>query len=83
MRDVFIREGRDASLGRYAFGFSWAAWALLLISTILFCLARHKRKDTTAAVAPVGPAATGRSRRTWPWQKRTAGDGRRVKEDYA
>ncbi|EAQ89572.1 hypothetical protein CHGG_06191 [Chaetomium globosum CBS 148.51] len=80
MRDVFIREGRDASLGRYAFGFSWGAWALLLISTILFCLARNKRKDTAATVAPA-PGAAGRSRRVWPWQKRT--DGRRVKEDYA
>jgi len=84
MRDVFLRDGRDASLGRYAFGFSWGAWALLLISTVLFCLARHKRKDNTRApVGPATPTAAGRSRRVWPWQKRAAGDGRRVKEDYA
>ncbi|KAK3298623.1 SUR7/PalI family-domain-containing protein [Chaetomium fimeti] len=81
MRDVFIREGRQASLGRYGFGFSWGAWVLLLISTVLFFLARHKRRDTTtAAVASAPGTAAGR---TWPWQKRAAGDGRRVKEDYA
>jgi hypothetical protein len=64
MRNVFIREGRDASLGRYAFGFSWGAWVLLLISTVLFGLQRRKR-DTTPIVAP-GPAATRRVKEEYP-----------------
>jgi hypothetical protein len=80
MRNVFANAGRDASVGRYAFGFAWGAWAALLISTILFCLARRKRRDP--AVAP----ATGR--RGWrPWRRGTISggtyDGRRVKDDYA
>ncbi|KAK4156750.1 SUR7/PalI family-domain-containing protein [Chaetomidium leptoderma] len=84
MRNVFVSAGREASLGRYAFGFSWGAWALLLISTILFCLARHKRRDAAAAA----PAA-GRTRRNWqPWKRGTTAsprpyDGRRVKDEYA
>jgi len=86
MRNTFVSSGRDASIGTYAFGFAWGAWAALLISTVLFCLARHKRRDTTTAAA--APAATtGRTRRGWPWRKRTASrrsyDGRRVKDEYA
>ena len=83
MRNSFLSAGRDASIGKYAFGFAWGAWAALLISTVVFCLARHKRRDTTtAAVAPAG-----RTGRGWPWRKRTASrrsyDGRRVKDEYA
>ncbi|KAL2198459.1 SUR7/PalI family-domain-containing protein [Corynascus similis CBS 632.67] len=85
MRNVFAREGRDASLGRYAFGFSWGAWAALLISTVLFCLARHKRRDNTAAATAT---TNGHARRRWlPFGRRTASrrsyDGRRVKDEYA
>jgi hypothetical protein len=82
MRNVFASEGREASLGRYAFGFSWGSWAALLISTILFCLSRHKRRDRDV----VAPATTTRTRRTWPWKRRgttRSYDGRRVKEEYA
>ncbi|KAK4125221.1 hypothetical protein N657DRAFT_679981 [Parathielavia appendiculata] len=81
MRNVFARDNREASLGRYAFGFSWGAWAALLASTILFCLARHKRRDTTAG-APVAPAAAPRRRWARPWRRSTYG-GRRVKGEYA
>jgi len=85
MRNVFLSDGRSASLGRYAFGFSWGAWAALLISTVLFCLARHKRRD--AAAANAAPATTGRTRRGWPFGRRTASrrsyNGRRVKDEYA
>lgn len=71
MRNVFIGAGRAASVGQYAYGFSWGAWAALLISTILFCVARRRHRDA---------AATGR---TWGWRRRTgAADGRRVKNEY-
>ncbi|KAK4042002.1 SUR7/PalI family-domain-containing protein [Parachaetomium inaequale] len=88
MRNSFVSAGRDALIGKYAFGFAWGAWAALLISTVLFCLARHKRRDTAAgAVAPVGATTAGRTRRGWPWIRRTASrrsyDGRRVKDEYA
>lgn len=87
MRNVFVSEGREAEIGKWAFGFGWGAWAALLISTVLFCIARRKRRDT-ADVAPA-TTTTGRSRRVWPWKRRgtTASrrsyDGRRVKDDYA
>lgn len=35
-RDAFLRDDRTASLGKYAFGFTWGAWAALLIATVLF-----------------------------------------------
>ncbi|KAJ4298781.1 Eisosomes component [Collariella sp. IMI 366227] len=71
----------DASLGRYAFGFGWGSWTALLISTVLFCMARRKRKD---AAPP--PVATGRRNWRAPWKRgtvnRTGYEGRRVKEEY-
>ncbi|KAL2181103.1 SUR7/PalI family-domain-containing protein [Thermothelomyces heterothallicus CBS 202.75] len=83
MRNVFTSEGRSASLGRWAFGFSWGSWAALFISTILFCLSRHRRGDTTTAA----PATSGTTRRGWPFGRRTASrksyEGRRVKDEYA
>ena len=48
-RDNFRSNNQSASIGSYAFGFEWAAWACFLISTILFCLAGgSRRKDATA-----------------------------------
>jgi hypothetical protein len=80
MRNVFHANGRDASLGRYAFGFSWGAWAALFLSIFFFCIARRKRRDTTAAAA--APATAG-PRWGWrPW-RRSAYGGRRVKGEYA
>jgi len=37
-RDLFMADGRSADLGRYAFGFVWAAVALLMLATVLFCM---------------------------------------------
>ncbi|KAI0405585.1 SUR7/PalI family-domain-containing protein [Xylaria palmicola] len=45
MRDEFVRAGRGARIGRYAFGFTWGAWAALFIATVLFCLGMRGRKD--------------------------------------
>ncbi|KAK3383524.1 actin cortical patch SUR7/pH-response regulator pali [Lasiosphaeria ovina] len=75
MRNAFLADGRDASLGRYAFGFSWGAWAALLISTILFCLGRRSTKED------------GAPRRTWGRRRASTRsqksyEGRRVKEEY-
>jgi hypothetical protein len=84
MRNVFRSDGRDASIGKWAFGFGWGAWAALLVSTVLFCLSRRKRSDP----ATVTPAAT-TAGRTWPWQRKSTAasrrsyDGRRVKDEYA
>lgn len=47
-RDNFRSAGRTANIGQMAFGFMWAAFACLLISTVLFCLAGSAgRRDTT------------------------------------
>ena len=81
MRNVFVSNGRAASVGTYAFGFSWGAWAALFISTVIFCLGTRKRKDPVTA----RPARTG-----WPWVRRRKSsaangapyEGRRVKEEY-
>jgi len=37
-RDLFNGENRNAILGQKAFGFLWASVALLILSTVLFCL---------------------------------------------
>lgn len=77
VRNAFIANGRDATLGKYAFGFSWGAWAALLISTILFCIGRRNNKSD------VGAARRGSwvSRRKSTHSTRSY-DGRRVKEEY-
>ncbi|KAK8075292.1 SUR7 protein [Apiospora hydei] len=84
-RVAFARDGRDASLGRYGFGFSWAAWACLFVSMVLFFLGTRAGKDK----APSGPSSGGwgsrfgrkrsvRSRRSYDLN-----GSRRVKDDYS
>jgi hypothetical protein len=52
-RDVFRKNGHDANLGKYGYGFTWGAVALLFLSMITFCAAggrKHREtytKDTT------------------------------------
>ncbi|KAL1842781.1 hypothetical protein VTJ49DRAFT_4266 [Mycothermus thermophilus] len=74
MRNAFRAEGRDASIGSYAFGFSWGAVAALLLATILFCASRHKSRSPPPAPGSHIP------RRSYPWSRRT---NRHVKSDYA
>lgn len=38
MRDHLNANNMHASLGKYAFGFSWAAFACMAIATILFLM---------------------------------------------
>jgi len=77
MRNAFVADGRDATLGRYGFGFSWGAWAALLVATVLFCMGRHRDKRSSTA-APAN-RRWGRRRST---QSRRSYEGRRVKEEY-
>jgi len=82
MRNVFVDNNRNATLGRYAFGFSWGAWAALLISTILFCLARRSHtKDRYAHGTPRKSFGWGGPSRKSTGSRRSY-DGRRVKEEY-
>lgn len=86
MRNHFNRDGRDAHLGRYAFGFSWGAWAALAISTVLFLLAMlqrdknhyNNRRSTYATnghdhVVADGPVTGtgGRKRGVFNWGRRS------------
>ncbi|RKU43219.1 hypothetical protein DL546_001163 [Coniochaeta pulveracea] len=77
MRNKFNAAGRTATLGKYAFGFSWAAWFALLLATILFCLGiRKKDQATTGYTSRWGRTRSTRSRMS------DVG-GRRVKDEYA
>ena len=46
-RDAFRRNGQNATIGKYAFAFEWAAFACLFLATVLFCIGRRGNKDTT------------------------------------
>ncbi|KAG9230231.1 putative SUR7 family protein FMP45 [Amylocarpus encephaloides] len=37
-RDLFRSNGQDAHIGRYAFGFTWGAWAAMFLSVIFLLL---------------------------------------------
>jgi hypothetical protein len=81
MRNVFIASGRDASVGTYAFGFSWGAWAALLIATVLFCAGMRASKGGGG----IGRNQSGRSNRSRrSTRSRPSYDlaGRRVKDEY-
>ncbi|KAI0376110.1 SUR7/PalI family-domain-containing protein [Hypomontagnella monticulosa] len=80
MRNAFIAAGRDASLGRYAFGFSWGSWTALLIAAILFCVGIRGSGEASGGGfrrPRFGRQRSVRSRRSYDM------NGRRVKEDYA
>ncbi|CAG9995940.1 unnamed protein product [Clonostachys byssicola] len=74
-RDAFKADGRDASLGRYAFGFVWASWFLLFLALVIFCSGTRKTDHVSSG-------------RRWGRQRsqrsvRRSYDGHRVKDDYS
>ncbi|KAI1427432.1 SUR7/PalI family-domain-containing protein [Xylaria sp. FL1777] len=78
MRDQFNSVGRSAHIGRYAFGFTWGAWAALFIATVLFCVGiRAKRDHFSTGGSRWGRKRSVRSRRSYDI------GSHRVKEDYA
>ncbi|KAA6408343.1 MAG: Actin cortical patch Sur7 [Lasallia pustulata] len=58
-RNNFRSNGQAASLGRYAFGFMWAAVACLFLATLLFCVAGVASRKSGAAAA----TTTGKTKR--------------------
>lgn len=44
-RNNFRKNGQAAHIGKYAFGFEWAAFACFFISIILFCVSGSARKE--------------------------------------
>jgi len=48
-RDVFKNAGITASLGKYAFGFTWAAWACILLAATLLILGCLSGRGNTSS----------------------------------
>ena len=44
-RNAFASAGREASIGRLAFGLQWAAFVCLLLATVLSCMAKSKKRN--------------------------------------
>ncbi|KAL9010440.1 MAG: hypothetical protein Q9173_004622 [Seirophora scorigena] len=66
-RNTFRSSGRTASLGRYNFGFMWAAVACLFLSTLLLCVGGvtgKKDKTYTSRTGGRGFFGGGRKRST-------------------
>jgi hypothetical protein len=79
-RNAFLADGRDAIIGTYAFGFSWGAWAALLIASVLFFLGSRAGKD---GVSSGGGRRWGRRSKSVRSHRSYDLGSRRVKEDYA
>ncbi|KAF2486007.1 SUR7/PalI family-domain-containing protein [Neohortaea acidophila] len=81
-RDAFRKNGQSAKLGAYGYGFTWAAAACFLLSTILFCVGGRADKSSGGGGGRSG-GYFGRKRST-----RSRGSfvdsesGRRVKDEY-
>jgi hypothetical protein len=79
-RNYFRSNGQDTKLGVKLYGFTWAAMACFLISTILFCCGGALGGDSSSS---------GISRKRSTRSNRNRGsfiDGdsqRRVKDDYS
>lgn len=75
-RDAFQADGRSATVGRYAFGFSWGAWAALLIATALFFAGIAGGKDGGSGRRGFRRNKSVRSQRSYDL------GSRRVKDEY-
>ncbi|KAI1324598.1 SUR7/PalI family-domain-containing protein [Xylariaceae sp. FL0255] len=79
MRNEFHKAGRSATLGTYAFAFTWAAWAALFLATVLFCIGIRAKKDThVSSGSSWGRKRSVRSRRSYDMSSQ-----RRVKAEYS
>jgi hypothetical protein len=80
-RNAFRRNGHNATLGRYGFGWTWAAFAAYFLCMILFCLGGAVSKDHTKTPRKggmFGRKASTRSRGSFIDSE----SQRRVKEEY-
>ncbi|KAI1080071.1 SUR7/PalI family-domain-containing protein [Whalleya microplaca] len=82
MRDAFNASGHTATLGRWAFGFSWGSWAALFIALVLLFVGALSHKDNAAAGSG-GGFRFGRKRDSVRSRRSYDVNGHRVKEDYA
>ncbi|KAL8686461.1 MAG: hypothetical protein Q9224_005441 [Gallowayella concinna] len=64
-RNAFRSTGRTATLGRYNFGFMWAAVACLFLATLMFCVGGVTgKKDKTYTKRTGGRSFMGRKKST-------------------
>ncbi|KAK6086627.1 SUR7 protein [Seiridium cupressi] len=77
-RNAFRAANRDAEIGTWAFGFSWGAWAALLISLVLYCIGTRAGKEKS----PSGGRRWGRQKSVRSRRSYDMGS-RRVKDDYS
>jgi len=89
-RNAFQSSGIDASLGKYAFGFTWGAWFAMFLATLflfLGCgLGGRKDKTTTTTRTSRATGNTGffrRQRRASRSHGSISESQRRVKDEYA
>lgn len=75
-RNRFRDAGRSANIGPYAYGFAWASWVLLFLSTVLFLL------GIIGSRSDKGYSGR-RFRRNRSVRSRGSSHGRRVKDEYA
>ena len=83
-RNAFRSAGRTVSLGRYNFGFMWAAVACLFLATILLCAGGAASRESTYSSRTSGRSFMGRRKKS----TRSRGSfidkerDRRISKDY-
>jgi len=93
-RNAFKSAGMSSSIGRYAFGFSWGAWAAIFLATIFLFLGcgaggRSSRDDNVRSSRPARTGNVGFFRRQRTTRSTNRGSfidnesQRRVKDEYA
>jgi len=90
-RNRFHDAGLAASVGRYAFGFTWGAWACLTLATIMLFLGcgLGGRKEQTATTTRAERSGRGSNLMFFRRQRSRGARGslsesqRRVKDEYA
>jgi len=81
-RNVFRSAGQDASLGKYAYGFSWASVFCFFVAMVLFCAGGSAGKDKTSS--GTGRSRFGRKRSTRSRGSFVDGSDRGgIKDDYS
>jgi hypothetical protein len=86
-RDVFNSVGMEAHIGKYAFGFTWAAWACMFLAFLASVAGVFTgKKDTAVASSSSSSRGFFRRQRSRRSARGSFVDGdtpSRVKEEYA
>lgn len=87
MRNEFRNHGHTAKLGRWAFGFTWAAWAAMFLATIFLFTGVGQKSHRNEGPQTNGPRRGGFLGRGGKRSNRGSfvdnESQRRVKDEYA